>query len=258
MYYKEDWHKARQRLEAFWQEEMTDRACVGVLAPRKTSRLPKFLHLTHDPLPGGEIELFYSSEARWWPGDDLKQEIHVIRSTDNGQSWSYPVVAAYFPDKRDGMPVPVLLKGNRGVIFSIECVNHWLSPWIIKRDLNQDWDLPDPILNNGSTRWTVTGFSGHGGAPYLVQLPTGEMVISAHIYRGGDWHLSNMEIMIGDNQGRNFTDLSKPWGDLPTDQGAIHNSMFIKDNETIVLISARNNAGSESAIYWLEGKIVPK
>ena len=91
-----------------------------------------------------------------------------------------------------------------------------------------------------------------------MQLPTGEVVISAHIYRGGDWHLSNMETMIGNNEARNFSDLSKPWGDLPADQGAIHNSMFIKDNETIVLISARNNALSESAIYWLEGKIVPK
>jgi hypothetical protein len=209
-------------------------------------------------LPGGELEMFYSSEARWWPGDDLKQEIHVIRSTDNGQSWSYHRVVAYFPDKRDGMAVPVLLQGNKGVVFSIECVNHWLSPWIVKRDLNGEWELPDPILNNGPTRWTVTGFSGHGGAPYLVQLPTGEVVISAHIYRGGDWHLSNMETMIGNNEARNFSDLSKPWGDLPADQGAIHNSMFIKDNETIVLISARNNALSESAIYWLEGKIVPK
>jgi hypothetical protein len=209
-------------------------------------------------LPGGELEMFYSSEARWWPGADLEQEIHIIRSTDNGQSWSYPQVVAYFPGKRDGMPVPVLLQGNRGVLFSIECVNHWLSPWIIKRDLNGDWELPDPILNNGPTRWTVYGFSGHGGAPYMVQLPTGETIISAHVYRGGDWHQSNMEVMTGDNQGRNFENLSKPWGDLPENQGAIHNSMFIKDNETIVLISARNNSGVESAIYWLEGKIVPK
>jgi hypothetical protein len=209
-------------------------------------------------LPGGEIEMFYSSEARWWPGGDLKQEIHSIRSTNNGQSWSYPEVTAYFPDKRDGMPVPVLLQGNRGVIFSIECVQHWLSPWLIKRELNGGWELPDPILNNGPTRWTVSGFSGHGGAPYLIQLPTGETVISAHVYRGGDWHLSNMEVMVGDNEGRNFGALTIPWGDLPVDQGAIHNSMFIKDSETIVLISARNKGLTESAIYWLEGKIVPK
>ncbi len=209
-------------------------------------------------LPGGEIEMFYSSEARWWPGSDLKQEIHSIRSTDNGQSWSYPEVAAYFPDKRDGMPVPVLLQGNRGVVFSIECVQHWLSPWLIKRELNGTWELPDPILNNGPTRWTVGGFSGHGGAPYLIQLPTGETVISAHVYRGGDWHLSNMEVMVGDNEGRNFGNMTRPWGELPDNQGAIHNSLFMKDSETIVLISARNNGLTESAIYWLEGKIVPK
>jgi hypothetical protein len=67
-----------------------------------------------------------------------------------------------------------------------------------------------------------------------------------------------MEVMVGDNEGRNFGDLTRPWGELPDNQGAIHNSMFLKDNETIVLISARNNGLTESAIYWLEGKIVPK
>ena len=103
-----------------------------------------------------------------------------------------------------------MLQGNRGVIFSIECFQHWLSSWIIKQELK------------------------------------------------GDWHLSNMEVMVGDNEGRNFGALTIPWGDLPVDQVAIHISMFIKDSETIVLISARNKGLTESAIYWLEGKIVPK
>jgi hypothetical protein len=69
MYYKEDWHKARQRLEAFWQGEMTDRACVGVLAPRKSSRLPKFPHLTHGPWLGGLEKLDEDDKIgirHWW------------------------------------------------------------------------------------------------------------------------------------------------------------------------------------------------
>jgi hypothetical protein len=209
-------------------------------------------------LPGGELELFYSSEARWWPDDVLEQEIHSIRSTDNGQTWSWPEVVAYFPGKRDGMPVPVILQGNKGVIFSIECVNHWLSPWIIKRDLGGNWELPDPILNNGPTRWTVSGFSGFGGAPYLIQLPSGETVLSIHTGGVNDWKKSHMEVMIGDNDGRNFRNLTTPYGTLPVNEGAIMNSLFLKDSQTVVAIASRNFSDGSGAIYWLEGTIVPE
>jgi hypothetical protein len=69
MYYKQDWHQAKQRLEAFWKGEITDRACVGVLAPRKNSRLPPFPHLTHGPWLGG-LEKFDDSDRegirKWW------------------------------------------------------------------------------------------------------------------------------------------------------------------------------------------------
>jgi len=67
MKYKEDWADAQKRLEAFWRGEETDRALVGVLAPRKTSRLPKFPHLTHGPWLGG-LEKYTDSESirKWW------------------------------------------------------------------------------------------------------------------------------------------------------------------------------------------------
>jgi len=66
--YKDDWPIARKRLEAFWQREIIDRCCVGVLSPRKTSRLPKFPHLTHGPWLGGldELEGNQMEIAKWW------------------------------------------------------------------------------------------------------------------------------------------------------------------------------------------------
>jgi hypothetical protein len=211
-------------------------------------------------LPNGELEMLYSSEAKWWPSnmEDRQQEIHSILSTDNGLSWSYPEVAAYYPGKRDGMPVPVLLQGNKGVAFIIETVWHWRSPYIVKRDLAGNWDLPDPIDDYGDTRWAVFGFPGHGGAPYMAQLPTGETVITCHVGRGVDWHQSNMHVMIGDNDAKNFEGLTTPWGNIPIDEGAIMSSIFIKDNNTMVLITSRNQLNGESAIYWLEGTITPK
>ncbi len=209
-------------------------------------------------LPNGEIEMFYSSEEKWWPGDPIYQEIHQTVSTDNGYSWSEPRIVAYYPEKRDGMPVPLLLQGNKGIVFAIESVNSALSPYIIKRDLSGPWNLTTSNFNTSPFRWVVSNFSGHGGAPYLLQLPTGEVLLSAHIYRGGDWHQNNyMQVMVGDNNAKNFAQLSTPWGLLPVNESAVNNSLFLKDNETVVVVSCRMFTDGSGGIYWLEGKIVP-
>jgi hypothetical protein len=209
-------------------------------------------------LPNGEIELFYSSEAAWWPDFPLFQDIQVIRSTDNGLSWSDPQVVAYYPQKRDGMPVPLVLQDNKGVVFAIETVDAPESPYIIHRDMNSPWILTVSNFENSQYRWLEDGFTAHGGAPYIIRLPTGETVLSAHIYRGGDWHQNNyQQVMIGDNKAKNFEGLQYPWGTLPWGQGAINNSLFLKNDTTIVTISTRMFDG-KGGIYWLEGEILPK
>jgi len=209
-------------------------------------------------LPEGEVELFYSSEARWWPDSPIYQEIMVIRSTDHGSTWSQPETVAYYPYKRDGMPVPLLLPGNRGVVFTIETVNSSVSPYIIKRDLAGPWVLTTSNFENNTYRWLVSGFSGHGGAPYLLQLPTGELALSAHIYRGGDWHQNNyMQVMIGNSNAKNFSQLSTPWPNLPENESAVNNSLFLKDENTVVAISGRMFTDGSGGIYWLEGSITP-
>lgn len=210
-------------------------------------------------LPHGEIELFFSSEASWWPDDPIYQNIQVIRSTDNGLSWSEPELVAYYPDKRDGMPVPLVLQGNKGVVFAIETVYSGTSPYIIHRDMDTLWTLTTSNFESSPYRWWVSGYSGHGGAPYILQLPTGETVISAHIYRGGDWHQNNyQQVMIGDNDAKNYEGLSTPWGTLPLGESAVNNSLFLKDDTTIVSISTRMFTNGSGGIYWLEGQIKEK
>ena len=75
---------------------------------------------------------------------------------------------------------------------------------------------------------------------------------------GEDWHQNYMQVMIGDNDARNFQDLTVPWGIPPENEGAILSSFFLKDEQTIVIITSRNTAGGPSSIYWLEGKIETK
>ena len=78
-------------------------------------------------LPDGEIQLFYSSEARWWSGPGstaAQQEILMVSSKDNGTSWSPPKEVAYTAPMRDGMAVPLVLKDGKGIVFPVESVNN--------------------------------------------------------------------------------------------------------------------------------------
>jgi len=86
MYYKEDWHKAKERLEAFWQGEIIDRCCVAVFAPRKTSKLPPFPELQNGPWLGGLEELSDSDSIgirEWWtsPEQNYKRAITWFENT---------------------------------------------------------------------------------------------------------------------------------------------------------------------------------
>jgi len=53
MLYKEDWHIAKQRLEALWHNEIVDRCCVSVIAPKNGKKI------AGDPVPRDEEELFH-------------------------------------------------------------------------------------------------------------------------------------------------------------------------------------------------------
>lgn len=69
MYYKPDWDQAKQRLLAFWNNELIDRACVAVFAPRKTSKLPPFPELQWGPWLGGLEQISEQDEVAiraWW------------------------------------------------------------------------------------------------------------------------------------------------------------------------------------------------
>ena len=62
MHYKPDWPMAKKRLEAFWHNEILDRCCVAVFAPRKTSQMPPFPELQHGPWLGG-LEQFDEDDS---------------------------------------------------------------------------------------------------------------------------------------------------------------------------------------------------
>lgn len=214
-------------------------------------------------LPNGELELLVSSEAQWWGNTTtLPQEILFSRSTDNGETWTEFKRAAYSPDRRDGMPVALVMKGNKGVLMIIEMVNDngWGSPSFVKRGIKEEWDATPWNNVNTTKRWDIP-MESHGGAPYAVQLPTGEIVVSAHSNGRSVWQTSYPRIIIADSNGKIFTTPTIPISNLPALQGLYYNSLFLKDDTTIWLVmtnalfAADGTTRLKGEIKYIEGKI---
>lgn len=216
-------------------------------------------------LPNGELELYVSSEAAWFPTNgSLPQEIVYSRSTDNGETWTKLERASFTPNCRDGMPVATVLQGNMGIIYSIEVIGG-NGPSIVKRDLDGEWDQTPWNGQDSDKRWKLGEISG-GGAPYMIQLPTGEVVVSAHKDQVGVWQTSRPKIIVGDNTGHNFGTAVSPIPRSSTvmekNDGAYYNSLFLKDNETVWLVITHSRYDGDTRvlgeIMYMEGTIIDK
>jgi hypothetical protein len=213
-------------------------------------------------LPDGEIEIFYSSEAKWWTGigsANVQQEILMVSSRDNGATWTSPRQVAYTGGMRDGMPVPLVLQDNKGIVLAIESVNNTRSPWIVWSSRSASWNYREPGTSQNGRRWLATPENIWGGAPYLIQLPGGETLLACQD-RGGraigsDWRKNTMLVLVGNSVAQNFRNISYPWPDLPLNEGAYYSSLFYKDAQTLVLVTTRNYPDGHSEIYWKEGRI---
>ncbi|HEY0056816.1 MAG TPA: sialidase family protein [Pedobacter sp.] len=215
-------------------------------------------------MPDGEIQLFFSSEILSTKRSKTRheQQILLIKSKDNGTTWSVPQQVAFTPGRRDGMPVPVLLKDNKGIIFPVEAVNNETSPEIIWSSVKSRWNYKQPGTKENKRRWYAGVNPIWGGAPCVLQLPSGETVISMQteggrkIDRYKDWKKNTMLVMMGNSMARNFRNISRPYPDLPVDQGAYFSSLFLKNDSTIVLLSTRTFPDKNSGVFWKEGHVV--
>jgi len=213
-------------------------------------------------LPGGELELLVSSEAYWWDNQrsNLLQEIVCARSTDNGLTWTAQRRAAFTPGCRDGMPVQIVMQGNKGILCTIESINSDKNPSILWRPLNGEWDSADWDQQVDSRRWVCDNIRG-GCAPYCLQLTTGEILVMGHLNQNGDvWQTNREQICVGDNTGHNFAYRTIPFSTLPRGEGAYYSSLFQKDERTIWLLWTHSkydgSVCQKNTVELLEGQIV--
>lgn len=210
-------------------------------------------------LPAGELQLFYSSEAAWWPSTNPQQEIRLVSSTDNGLTWGSSRSVAYTAGMRDGMAAPLVLKDNKGIVFPIESVNNSKSPWVVWSSLEAKFNYAGAGTLQNNRRWLATTENIWGGAPYIIQLPTGETILSCQDAGGrsvgSDWKKNTMLVLTGNSMAQKFTNITYPWPNLPANEGAYYSSLFLKDPATLVLVTTRNFADGHSEIYLKEGQI---
>ena len=163
------------------------------------------------------------------------------------------------------MPVAVVMQGNKGVLFIEESVNGGISPSLVHRPLDGSWDTADWDGVEDSNRWN-TSLNRYAGAPYMIQLATGEFLMMAHTSQTGDvWQTCRPQVVMADNTGHGFKYLREPLSGnnpLPAGTGAYYNSFFQLDDETVWLLITRadynGSTRNSSDIMLLEGKIVAK
>ncbi|GAB3027957.1 hypothetical protein GCM10027051_36190 [Niabella terrae] len=212
-------------------------------------------------LPDGSIQLYFANEGIYTASDE--QDISMIRSTDNGSSWSAaPRMISFRSGKRDGMPVPLLLRGNRRIAVAIE--DNGLGnfkPFIITNTLDENW--AKTVRADSPNRYYALseplGDSVYAGAPYLRQLSTGETILSFQSTEGRPGNkLKNavMNVMIGDSLARGFAGRTLPF-QVPFGKSGLWNSLAVLSDDTIIAVTSTNaySAGA-SEIWMIKGRLV--
>ena len=217
-------------------------------------------------LPSGEIQLFIANEGPYTQTNE--QEITLFRSHDNGIHWTAGSTVSFRSKHRDGMPVPLLLKNGKEIVYAIEdngMGGQSFVPVIIHTPAAGAWKNA-PVLAGSAdrahaleTRHRVPAFA-YAGAPYIRQLPSGETLLS---YQSTEWRhhapwdRSDMVVAIGDDEARNFNRKSRPFYFTDSTKTCLWNSLAVLNDTTVVALGSTNGLGPSTAVWMVKGYVVP-
>lgn len=220
-------------------------------------------------LPSGTLQLYAANEFPYANSDD--QEITMWRSTDRGHSWSDGPTISYRSGHRDGMPVPLLLQEG-GIALAIEDngLGGPFKPAIVHTPSVENAWADAPVGGESDQRWRALSGDAqlpqpaYGGAPYLVQFPQGETLLSFQSTDGreaGGDHVahSTMAVGIGTPAARDFSRLSRPFDVAPGDR-AVWNSLFVKDSTTVTAVTTTTafTETERQQLYLIDGHRLPE
>lgn len=215
---------------------------------------PSFLQL-----PNGELQVYFANEAPF--STSSEQNISMLSSPDNGKSWTkVPKTVSFRANRRDGMPVALLVDDE--MLVSVEDNNiDQFKPYIVRSTVSDKWS--SPVLAGSPDREytlkTKMADAVYAGAPYIMRVPSGEVILSYQTTSGrsSNWELSTMEVAVGDKKGRNFEKLTRPF-DVPLTCEAKWNSISMWDENTIVAASTTSFRSTNCEVWIINGHIIPE
>lgn len=208
-------------------------------------------------LPNGELQLFFANEFPYQTNGD--QNISLMKSKDGGKTWSAPQAIIYRAGHRDGMPVPLLLGDGETLVVSFEdnglAPGNALQPAIARTKIEDAWKtLIDGASEDRAGAIEPKLADGvYVGAPYICKLAWGETLLSGQSLEGNR-EKPQMVVYIGDRNAQKFGQKSIPI-ELPGNVAANWNSLFAKDENTVVAVTSTVIDG-KSGLWAIEGKVV--
>jgi len=209
-------------------------------------------------LPSGEIQLYFANEGPYTSSSE--QNISMLRSLDDGMSWSKtPEIVSFRAGKRDGMPVPLLLKNGKDIAFAIEDDGTGnFKPYVISSSLKDNWKKTADG-NSDRRKYALKERIEdklYAGAPFLRQLKTGQTILS---YQGTEDRTNKMEyaemkVVIGDENAANFSRKSVPF-DIPADKHGLWNSLCVLSDNTIIALTTTNAYAKSNEVWMIKGKL---
>lgn len=213
-------------------------------------------------LPSGELHIYFANEKPYT--ESREQEISLLRSLDEGNTWSRAERVSFRTRCRDGMPVPIYLPHSKEVAMAIEDngIRGLFKPVIVRTANNwQDGYVGgnDPRREEAVSGREAIQDTIYAGAPYLIRLGERHTLLSVQSTegrKGKSHHFANMQVYVGNKSGRHFRNRTTPLPNLPADGCALWNSLTQIDDKTVIAVmSVRGLERGKNGIWTTKGKI---